>query len=75
MINICLLTYNPVETVHCFLDFFFFGGGGGVRNLFFFLPRLVPTRALKAFSMAHRRLANDEMAHLVSQCFCGTAIV
>ena len=74
MINICLLTYNPVETVHCFLDFFFFGGGG-VRNLFFFLPRLVPTRALKAFSMAHCRLANDEMAHLVSQCFCGTAIV
>ena len=46
-----------------------------VRNLFFFLPRLVPTRALKAFSMAHHRLANDEMAHLVSQCFCGTAIV
>lgn len=74
VINICLLTNNPVETVHCFLDFLG-GGRGGVRNLFFFLPRLVPTRALKAFSMAHCRLANDEMAHLVSQCFCGTAIV
>ena len=74
VINICLLTNNPVETVHCFLDLGG-GGGGGVRDLFFFLPRLVPTRALKAFSMAHCRLANDEMAHLVSQCFCGTAIV
>lgn len=30
-----------------------------------------PTRALKAFSMAHRRLAADKMAHLVSQYFCG----
>ena len=29
MINICLLTNNPVETVHCFLDFFFWGGGAG----------------------------------------------
>jgi len=30
-----------------------------------------PTRALKAFSMAHRRLAADKMVHLVSQYFCG----
>ena len=35
----------------------------------------MPTRALKAFSMAHRRLAADEMAHLVSQCFCGATII
>ena len=34
MINICLLTYNPVETVHCFLDFFFLGGGGEESVLF-----------------------------------------
>lgn len=35
----------------------------------------MPTRALKAFSMAHRRLAADEMAHFVSQCFCGATII
>ena len=35
MINICLLTYNPVETVHCFLDFFFLGGGGSEESVLF----------------------------------------
>ena len=34
MIDLCRLTYNPVEAVHCFLFFEFFerwgGGGGGV---------------------------------------------
>ena len=30
----------------------------------------MPTKALKAFSMMHRRLAADRMAHLVSQDFC-----
>ena len=30
MIDICVLTYNPVEAVHCFLVFFFFGRGESV---------------------------------------------
>ena len=31
----------------------------------------VPIEALKAFSMAHCRLATGKMAHLASQCFFG----
>ena len=31
----------------------------------------VPIEALKAFSMAHGRLATGKMAHLASQCFSG----
>ena len=87
----CRLTYNPVEAAHCFLFFEFFERwGGGGEGLFVIPPRiycirssiaqilsgfLMPSSALKAFSMAHRRLAADEMAHLVSQYFCCATIV
>ena len=42
-----------------------------VQHFSFSLSLKKPTRALKAFSMVHRRLTADKMAHLVSWYFCG----
>lgn len=48
-----------------------FNGREIAQHFSFLLSFKKPTRALKAFSMAHHRLAADKMTHLVSQYFCG----
>ena len=49
VINICLLTYNPVETVHCFLDFFFFLGGGGSEESVLFPTQTCSHKSTESF--------------------------
>lgn len=49
VINICLLTYNPVETVHCFLDIFFVLGGGGVEESVLFPTQTCSHKSTESF--------------------------